>query len=119
MSSQIPQRPIHQKGQKPGVSKPLRNAARASHCALHIPNVCRQDPSYTVGCHLRIFGLAGTAQKPDDLFIVDGCDRCHAVLDDRSKWAEAALGWDDVLRALMKTQLRRRMSGLIILKGEQ
>ena len=111
--------PIYAKGQKPGRSAPIRNAARGATCTIAIPGVCRCDPAYTVGCHLRLFGLAGAAQKPDDLFIVDGCDLCHAVLDSRDKWADAALGWDDVFRALLLSQSRRRASGLIILKGEQ
>lgn len=110
--------PIYDKGAKPGVSKAVRNDARNRNCTLHIPGVCRQDPAYTVGCHLRLFGLAGAAQKPDDIFIVDACDLCHRVLDDRSAWAEAPLGWDDILAALMRTQYNRRKSGLIILAGE-
>lgn len=116
--SNITNRPIFQKGQKPAKVKPIRDDARNRHCTLHIPGVCRQDASHTVGCHLRFFGFAGAAQKPDDLFIVDACDACHAVLDSRDKWADAALGWDDVLRALMVTQRNRRAAGLIKLKGE-
>ena len=109
----IPQRPVYQKGQKPQKVPVVRNAARNEHCTLHIYGVCRNDPAYTVGCHLRMFGLGGTAQKPDDLFIVDACDKCHAVLDDRTRWADAPLGWDDVLCALMRTQHLRRAAGLI------
>ena len=111
-------RPIYQKGQKPAKSKQTRDAARNMDCTLHIPGVCCQDPARTVGCHLRLFGVSGTAQKPDDLFIVDACDCCHAVLDSRDKWAGAPLGWDDVLAALMRTQYKRRAAGLIMLKGE-
>lgn len=111
-------RPIYQKGAKPAKVSAIRRDAHNRNCTLHIPGVCRQDPAYTVGCHLRLFGLAGMGQKPDDIFILDACDKCHSVLDSRDKWASAALGWDDVLAALMRTQHNRRAAGLIILKGE-
>lgn len=114
----LTQRPIYQKGAKPVKSKPVRDASRDRHCTLHIPGVCCQDPARTVGCHLRLFGFAGAAQKPDDLFIVDACDCCHRVLDDRSAWADAPLGWDDILAALMRSQHQRRAAGLILLAGE-
>jgi hypothetical protein len=106
------------KGQKPAKVPALRNASRAMDCLLAIPGVCRNDPAYVVGAHLRLFGIAGGAQKPDDLFIIDACDRCHEVQERRSKWADAQLGFEDVLRGLMQSQLHRRASGLIILKGE-
>lgn len=112
-------RPIYQKGQKPAKVKAVRDDARNRHCTLHIPGVCRQDPAYTVGCHLRLFGLAGMGEKPDDILIVDGCDRCHAILDNRAAWADAAFEWDDLLRALMVTLRNRRAAGLIKLKGEE
>lgn len=59
------------------------------------------------------------SMKPDDLFIIDGCADCHAVLDNRSRWEEAACGWDDVLRALIETQRHRLHAGLITLKGSK
>lgn len=114
----LTQRPIYQKGQKPAKVKAVRDDARNRNCTLHIPGVCRQDPSYTVGNHVRLFGIAGAAQKPDDIFILDACDRCHATFDSRDKWAEAALGYDDVMRAFMLTLRNRRAAGLIKLKGE-
>lgn len=117
--SNICKRPIYQKGVKPAVSKPVRRSSMMAECTLRIPGVCTSDTSTTVGCHARFFNFAGAAQKPDDLFLIDGCAACHAVLDARHKWADAALGWDDVLRALMLSQQRRRASGLIILKGEK
>lgn len=111
-------RPIFQKGQKPAVVPTIRRAPMNQNCKLHIPGVCRQQPEYTVGCHMRLFGIAGAAEKPDDIFIIDACDLCHAVFDSRAKWADAPLGWDDVLRAFMQTLYTRRASGLILLKGE-
>lgn len=109
---------IYQKGRKPAVSKVVRRDARDRSCTLAIPGICSGDPEKTVGNHLRLFGFAGGGQKPDDLFILDACDRCHAVLDSRDKWASAGVGFDDVLRALMQTQRNRRAAGLIHLEGE-
>jgi hypothetical protein len=111
-------RPIYQKGQKPAKVKAIRNAARDMDCTLRIPGVCTHDSARTVGCHLRLFGMAGAAQKPDDLFIIDACDACHRILDHRDKWASAAFGWDDVLCAFMATLRNRRAAGLITLEGE-
>lgn len=108
----------YQKGQKPAKVKAVRDAARNAECKLKIPGICRGDPATTVNNHMRFFGVAGAAQQPDDIFIIDGCDRCHAVLDSRAKWAESALGWEDVLMAFMFTLRERRAAGLIKLKGE-
>lgn len=109
---------IYEKGQKPAVSKVIRNASRNETCTLMIPGVCTHDIEQTAGDHMRFFGIAGAAQKPDDIFILDGCSACHRILDSRDKWAEAKLGWDDVLRAFMMTLQRRRAAGLIALAGE-
>ena len=106
-------RPIHQKGQRPAVVPAYRKASRDQSCTLRIPGVCSGDTAQTVGAHLRMFGAAGMAQKPHDLFIVDACAACHAALDNRSRWAELALGYDDILRALIETQTRRLIAGLI------
>jgi hypothetical protein len=57
-------------------------------------------------------------QKPSDLFLIDGCSDCHRAFDNRAAWAEAAIGWDDVLRALMESQERRLDAGLIRIGGE-
>ena len=118
MSRIAPMRPPVQKGQRNAKVPALRNAARDQSCKLAIPGVCSGDPAKTVGSHMRLFGMAGTAHKPDDIFLIDACAECHAAIEDRSKWAEVALGWDDVLRAFMQTLKARRDAGLIILKGE-
>mgnify|MGYP005996769545 CR=1 FL=1 len=110
---------IYEKGQKPAKSKPLRDASRGAVCQLAIPGVCRSDPEYVVGCHVSIPGMAaGMGQKNDDLFLIDGCDRCHAIFDNRDAFASAPIDWLDVLRALMKSQQQRRASGLILIAGE-
>lgn len=111
--SMVTPRPIYQKGQKPEKVPALRNAARDETCKLAIPGVCTGQADQTVACHLRFFGIAGAAQKPDDIFMVDGCAACHAAIDSRDRWAELGIGWDDILRALMFTLRDRRNAGLI------
>ena len=64
--SNLCNRPIYAKGQKPAKVPALRNASRDMACKLAIPGVCRFDDAHTVGAHLRLFGIAGGAQKPDD-----------------------------------------------------
>ncbi|MGR1580704.1 nuclease domain-containing protein [Thalassobius sp. S69A] len=119
MATTLPKRPIYRKGQRPEKSVPIRQAARGRDCSLQIPGICTHDPERTVGCHLRLFGFGGMGVKPDDLFVIDACDQCHAVLDSRDKWASAPIGYEDILRALMVTQARSRADGLILLKGEK
>ena len=110
---------IFAKGQRPAKSAPIREASRNATCQLAIAGVCRNDPAYVVGCHVSIPGMAaGMAQKNDDLFLIDGCDRCHAVLDNRAAFADAPIDWLDVLRAMMKSQQQRRAAGLILMAGE-
>lgn len=108
----------YQKGQRPAVVPAYRNAARDQSCTLRIPGICSGDNAQTVGAHLRMFGSAGMGQKPDDLHMVDACAVCHAALDNRARWADLALGYDDILRALIETQRRRRAAGLIRLGNE-
>jgi len=111
--SNLCNRPIYQKGQRPQRVKAIRDDARGRACTLQIPGTCCHDDARTVGCHMRLFGFGGMSQKPDDVFILDACDQCHAVFDSRDKWADAAIGWDDVLRAFMQTLSNRRACGLI------
>lgn len=113
--SHLTGRPPYQKGRKL-VSQPLRNATAAQTCTLRIPGVCNGDTAKVVACHLRHFGAAGMGEKPSDLFMVDGCSDCHDALDSRHKWADLGIGYDDLLRALMETQSRRLMAGLITVK---
>jgi hypothetical protein len=95
----------------------IRNASAGKDCTLRIPGACRCDPEYTVGAHLRIFNIAGMGQKPDDLFIVDACDRCHDALDRRG--SASGITMEDILMAFIFTLRRRRAAGLITLKGEK
>jgi hypothetical protein len=94
--SNLTGRPIYQKGSKPEVSKPVRNAARDAECTLKLPYVCDNRTDTVVFCHLRVFNLAGAGQKPGD---------------------GAGLNYELIFRALIKSQKRRREAGLIELKG--
>lgn len=114
--SNLTRRPIFQKG-APRVAPALRKASRDATCALRIPGVCLGETETVVGAHVNIPGFSGMGMKSCDLFIIDGCRACHDILDHRDKWADAQIGWDDVLRALMESQQRRWDVGLIKVEG--
>ena len=98
------------------VSPAIRRSARGQPCTLRVPGVCTGDPDTTVACHVQAPGMATMAGKQSDLHVIHGCSECHAVLDCRDRWAEAAIGWDDVLRALIETQNRLIRAGLLEVK---
>lgn len=107
-------KPMKQQSDKRRQTKtPLRKAAAGQECTLRIPGVCRRDPDYTVSAHIRLPGNSGMSLKPLDLFAVDACDQCHEIQEHKNKWADAALGWDDIVRAIVETQTRRYEEGLI------
>ena len=112
-------RGIYQKGVRPVKSEPMRKASKGATCTIRVACGKIIPATDAVGCHARFFNFAGVAQKVDDLFLIDGCPSCHHVLDHRNLWPEWSLGWDDVLRALMESQMRRRASGIIKLEGEK
>lgn len=87
----------------------LRKNARGQSCTLRL-DCCNHDPETVVLHHLRFFGWAGMAQKPDDLLGVFACSACHDAMHRRTsgEW-----GWDDVLRALGETLQRQRRDGVI------
>lgn len=112
-------RPIPQKSARPAVSQPARDAAQDFSCTLRVACGRIYPHGGAIGCHARFFNFAGVAQKVDDLFLIDGCPSCHHVLDHRNLWPEWGLGWDDILRALMESQMNRRRTGIIMLRGEK
>jgi hypothetical protein len=67
------------------VPRDLRQFAKGQECYFRLPEFCRFDPLYTVLCHFRIGGIAGTGDKAPDLCGAPGCDRCHDVIDGRIK----------------------------------
>lgn len=89
-----------------------RQSARGQDCALRL-DCCNHDPETTVLAHLRMFGWAGTAQKPPDFLGVYACSCCHDALDRRSAedW-----GFDDVLRALGETLISMQKQGVLSVK---
>lgn len=99
-------------------SKPVRDSARGEDCALRL-DCCNHNPQTTVLAHLRFFGWAGIAEKPDDFLAVYACSACHDAIDRRSD-AECALwGFEDLLRALGETQRKLSAKGLLTLKGQK
>ena len=89
---------------------PLREAARGQVCTLRF-GCCNHNPETTVLAHLRMFGWAGTSQKPPDFLGVFACSACHDALDRRNRAQE--WGYDDVLRALGETLILQSKMGNI------
>jgi hypothetical protein len=89
-----------------------RQSARGQPCTLRL-DCCNHDPETTVLAHLRMFGWAGTAQKPPDFLGVYACSDCHDALDRRRS---AEWGFDDVLRALGETQIAMQKQGVLSIK---
>jgi len=85
------------------VSKVVRQAACGRDCTLRTPGICNHNPETTVLCHINIPPFGGMATKSPDWMALFACSDCHAVLDNRARWAEAQLGWDDVVRAWGET----------------
>lgn len=79
------------------VNQKLRDFARGQPCTLQMP-WCNHNPETTVLCHIRMFGISGMATKPPDFLAFHGCSECHR--------REKEAGYDDILRALMLTQIR-------------
>ncbi len=104
--------------QKPAacVSEPLRKAAKGQPCTLRLP-CCNGDSDTTVLAHLRMFGWAGTAQKPRDVLAVFACSACHDALDKRDPETAWLCGFEDILRALGETLMRQQDMGNIIVRG--
>ena len=79
-------------------------AARGQGCTLRYHfGGCRGD---VVACHIKPKGHGSVGMKPDDLFTVFGCDRCHAVVDRRgNEWKafEEGVYWETILRAFIET----------------
>lgn len=92
-------------------SKAIRASAQGETCTLGLPG-CDYDQT-VVYAHLRFFGWAGIAQKPEEPLGVYACQNCHDAIDGRNKvnW-----GYDDVLCALGTTLLRLKHKGLLVCK---
>ena len=86
---------------KPFISTKWRQSAKGKMCRLQIPGVCNHNPETTVLCHLRMFGWAGTAEKPHDFLAVYACSACHEAQERRGT-RSGADPWD-ILQALGET----------------
>lgn len=63
----------------------LRKLAEGKPCQIRIPGICNNDTRTTVLAHVRMAGLAGIGQKPNDLIGAWACHTCHGVVDGRIK----------------------------------
>lgn len=88
---------------------PLRANAEGKDCQLMLPG-CRNDPQYTVLCHIRRNGWGGTGLKPNDMLAYFGCDKCHEKQERHHPDCTDA----DILRALGNTMLIQANDGLIV-----
>lgn len=88
------------------ISPAIRKSARGQQCTMR-SDWCCHDPATVVLCHMpvRRFSLGGLGMKVPDIFAYYGCHTCHAH--------EADMGWDDLLRAMVETQMRMIEAGLI------
>jgi len=91
-------------------SKAWRDSARGKECELRL-DCCNFNQETTALCHLRMFGWAGTAQKPDDFLAVYACSACHDALDRRG--SKAGVDPWDILRALGNTLRKHYEEGRI------
>lgn len=89
-------------------------AARGQSCTLRFfGGECEGD---VVACHIKPKGQGSVGMKPDDLFTVFGCDRCHAVADRRgSEWKAFPEGvyWEAILRAFVETLKVKMAIGIV------
>jgi len=92
------------------VSPKLRASAKGQPCTLRLP-CCNHDQDTTVLAHLRFFGWAGVAEKPDDYLGVFACSACHDAIDGRGRnlWE-----FEDLLRALGETLRAHFLAGRLV-----
>lgn len=89
----------------------ITNSARGENCTLRL-SVCNGKPETTVFAHVSVGFNSGMGTKPNDIHGVYACSNCHDVLDRRRKRPED-FSTEDVLRALIETQLKLVDKGLI------
>lgn len=93
------------------VSPALRASAKGQPCSLRL-SCCNHDPETTVLAHLRFFGWAGVAEKPDDYLAVFACSSCHDEIDRRSN--AGAWEFEDLLRGLGETLKAHFAAGRLV-----
>ena len=95
-------------------SQALRESARLQRCTLRFPG-CNHNPETTVLAHVPC-GMRGMGMKGPDNISVFSCGNCHDVLD---RAGNAAIDWQQVVRAIAETQAAWVESGLVTIKGYQ
>lgn len=101
---------------RPPITSPaLRSSARGKECTLRLP-CCNHDQETTVLAHLRLFGMAGIEEKPDDWCAVFACSACHDAIDRRGGETEGLWGYEDLLRALIETLRIQFAEGRLVAK---
>lgn len=91
------------------ISRKIRNSARGEMCTLRTRH-CNGNPETVVFAHVPTT-YAGMGTKSNDLHGVYACSGCHTALD------EYLVGHNDILRALVETQVKMYQKDLITVKG--
>lgn len=87
----------------------IRKSAKGEECTLRVSPNC-QDGETVVFCHINS-PTKGVGRKSIDLFGCYGCYHCHQMLD------SSKVDSDDVLRAMIETQIKLASKGLVIYDG--
>lgn len=95
-------------------SQALRDSARLQRCTLRFPG-CNYNPETTVLAHVPC-GMRGMGIKGPDNIAVFSCAACHDVLD---RSGNAAIDWQQVVRAIAETQTEWIRTGLMKIQGHQ
>lgn len=89
----------------------IRKSAANKECLARLPGVCNFNPETTVAAHVRIAGLCGVGQKPNDVLTIRACSACHDCIDGRTKPIPELDRY--VLEALARTLVAYVKEGLI------
>lgn len=107
-------------------SRALRQSAGDpdARCFLNIAGVCQDGAEAKtrgcVLCHVRIPGVAGGAQKPDDICATFGCTDCHAAFDSNGVKGLVKCStdwWFYAARGMVRTQSWWVEHGYLTIKG--
>ena len=98
---------------------PLRKAARGKPCMIRLWSyeIHSHDPATVTLHHIRnkrLFGGdVGLGQKPNDIFGVWACDKCHTILHNPPSDRDADMLELEELQAMVRTQHQLIKEGLI------
>lgn len=96
-------------------------AAKGETCKFSIAGVCHHENDTVVPCHIKD-DHSGRSIKASDLSTVDGCHRCHDVMDRRAKMPDGFLisdaDWEFYARrGLQRTIENRFERGILVIPG--